>query len=145
MITKMSVTFWQLIEETLNFAICRLLRFQGMKKMTVFFASLSTCKGQLIQLAIEEMTSLFLRKQYLEKQSLSELWKTILYSEMSRTRRKQEKLLTVFSHADLKEESWWVRLSTKRQIKLHRKYWFCQSRPNKTTKALQVKRQEEKQ
>ena len=94
-----------MIEETLNFAICRLLRFQGMKKMTVFFASLSTCKGQLIQLAIEEMTSLFLRKQYLEKQSLSELWKTILYSEMPRTRRKQEKLLTVFSHADLKEES----------------------------------------
>ena len=94
-----------MIEETLNFATCRLIQIQRMKTMTVFFASLSTCKGQLIQTAIEEMTSSFLRKQYFEKQSMSELWTTFLYSEMSRTRRKQKTLLTVFSHEDLKEES----------------------------------------
>ena len=145
MITKLFVTLWQMIRETFIFAICRLLRYQGMKTMTVFFASLSTCKGQLIQTAIEEMTSLFLRKRYLEKQSMSELWTTFLYSEMSRTRRTQKKLLTVFSHEDLKEESWWVRLSTKRQFKLHRKYLLWQSRPKKTKEALQFKREEEKQ
>ena len=33
----------------------------GDEKMTVFFASLSTCNGQLIQTEIEEMTPLFLR------------------------------------------------------------------------------------
>ena len=47
-----------------NVKFCNLqtVTIPGLEKKAVFFASISTCKGQLIQTAIEETTALFLRK-----------------------------------------------------------------------------------
>ena len=139
---KIVVTLWQVTTATLKLQSSDSYDSSGQEIMTIFFASLSTCKGQLTQTAIEEMTPLFLRKRWLEKQSKSELWTTFLYSEKSRTRRKQELVDHFFAWGS---ESWWVRLSTERQFKFHREHWLGQSRWNETKKALQIKREEEKQ
>ena len=60
---KIVVTLWQVTTATLKLQSSDSYDSSGQENMTVFFASLSTCKGQLIQTAIEEMTPLFLRKR----------------------------------------------------------------------------------